>query len=115
MKITTDLGVINISNDVIGAISGYAASNCFGVKGMVQKGVTEGVIKLLKRDNMSRGVRLSSEKGALNIELHVAVEHGVNIAVISHCIMDEVRFVVEHYTGISVNKIDVCVDSIVVS
>ena len=34
MTIKTDLGYIDITNEVLAGIAGYAASSCFGVKGM---------------------------------------------------------------------------------
>ena len=43
MTIKTDLGYIDITNEVLAGIAGYAASSCFGVKGMTIIAVEHGV------------------------------------------------------------------------
>ena len=113
MKRKTALGTIEIASEVFKFISGLAANNCFGVKGMVSRTVSDGIVCLLKRDNLSKGVRVSFAKdGAVNIELHIAVEHGLNIPVICQAIIEQVRYTVEKSTGVSVSLVEVCVDSI---
>ena len=113
MKIHTERGIINISPEVFAAMSGYAATNCFGVKGMVVRGVSDGIWHLLKPEAMSKGVKVRFTEGAVSIELHIAVEHGINIAAISKSIICEIRYVVERYTGVTVSSVDICVDSII--
>ena len=88
MTIKTDLGYIEITNEVLAGIAGYAASSCFGVKGMTMRSVTDGLAHLLRRENQSRGVRvLEAADGGVNIDLHIAVEHGVNIAAVCRSII----------------------------
>ena len=113
MTIKTDLGFINISPNVIADIAGCAAMGCFGVKGMTIRSVSDGIAHLLRRENMSRGVRIvEAEDGGVNIDLHLAVEHGVNIATICHSIISEVRYNVEKMTGIDVKTVDVYVEAV---
>ena len=114
MKIQTDRGFIEIAPDVFTTISGLAANNCFGVKGMVFRSVSDGIVYLLRKDSLSKGVRVTFQpEGSVNVELHIAVEHGVNIPVVSRSIISEVRYIVEKTTGVSVNHVEVCVDSII--
>ena len=113
MKIQTDLGSIEIAADVFTSISGQAANNCFGVKGMVSRSVSDGFVYLLRRDSLSKGVKVSFlPEGSVTVELHIAVEHGVNIPVISQAIIEQVRYVVEKTTGVTVSQVEVCVESI---
>ena len=113
MTIKTDLGFINISPEVLADIAGYAATSCFGVKGMTMRSVSDGLAQLLRKENMSRGVRVTeAEDGGVNIDLHLAVEHGVNIATICRSIINEVRYNVEKMTGIDVKNVDIYVDAI---
>ena len=44
MQIKTEHGIIGISNEVISAVAGLAASSCFGVKGMTATSVKDGEI-----------------------------------------------------------------------
>lgn len=114
MTIQNDRGLIDISNEVFTAISGNAATNCFGVKGMAYRNVKDGIVGLLKRENMTKGVRIFFEEGQVSIELHIVVEHGVNITAVCQSIMTEVRYIVEQLTRVKVKNVNVCVDSITV-
>lgn len=113
MTIKTDLGYIEITSDVIAGIAGYAASSCFGVKGMTIRSVSDGLAHLLRRESLGRGVRITEDPtGGINIDLHIAVDHGINISTVCHSIISEVRYNVERLTGIDVHNIDIYVESI---
>ena len=103
MTIHTDLGYIEITPNVIADIAGFATSSCFGVKGMTVRSVSDGLSHLLRKESQRRGV---------NIDLHIAVEHGINIASVCRSIITEVRYHVERLTGVDVKNVDVYVDSI---
>ena len=112
VKVLTDQGEIGISNAVFTTITGAAATNCFGVKGMAYRSMTDGIVHLLRREAMSKGVRIiPHEEGDISIELHIVVEHGVNIAAVCRSIINQVRYMVSENTGASIRSIDVCVDS----
>ena len=107
-----DLGEIIITSDVITTLSGAAATNCFGVKGMAKRGVSDGIVHLLKREAMSKGVRVSyNPDESISIELHIIVDYGVNIAALTKSMKDTVRFKVENATGVTVASVDVFVDA----
>ncbi|MEG2377090.1 MAG: Asp23/Gls24 family envelope stress response protein [Clostridia bacterium] len=114
MTIQNDKGLIDISNEVFTVISGRAATNCFGVKGMAQLNVKDGFVSMLKKENVSRGVKITFEEGLVTIEIHIVVEHGVNITAVCQSIMTEVRYIVERLTRVKVKNVNVCVDSIMV-
>ena len=61
MTIKTDLGYIEITTEVLAGIAGYAASLCFGVKGMTIRSMTDGLAHLLGRENQSRGVKVKGQ------------------------------------------------------
>ena len=112
IKVRTDQGEITISSAVFATITGAAATNCFGVKGMAYRSMTDGLVHLLRREAMSKGVRIiPHEEGDISIELHIVVEHGVNIAAVCRSIINQVRYMVSENTGASIRSIDVCVDS----
>lgn len=112
IKVPTENGEITISDAVFTTITGAAATNCFGVKGMAYRSMTDGIVHLLRREAMSKGVRIiPHEEGDISIELHIVVEHGVNIAAVCRSIINQVRYMVSENTGASIRSIDVCVDS----
>ena len=112
MKLQNDLGEIRISGDVFTAVTGNEATNCYGVKGMAVRSKTDGLVHLLKRESMAKGVKVYyNENGTVSIELHIIVENGVNLMAVCRSIMGEVRYVVSKTTGVKVQNVDVCVDS----
>ena len=114
IKVPTENGEITISDAVFTTITGAAATNCFGVKGMAVRSMTDGLVHLLRREAMSKGVNvIYNEDESISIELHIIVENGVNIPAVCRSIMNEVRYVVNKNTGAEVRAVDVFVDSMI--
>ena len=115
IKLNTDKGAISISSSVVANITGNAATNCFGVKGMAYRSMTDGLVHLLRKEAMSKGVQvIYNEDSTVSIRLHIIVEHGVNITAACRSIMSEVKYKVTKYTGVEVKSVDVCVGATVV-
>ena len=115
VKLDSERGYIRIENDVFTNLAGAAATNCFGVKGMAMRSMSDGLVHLLKREAMGKGVRIMYfEDGGISIELHIIVDHGVNITAICRSIISEVKYRVAKETGVEVRGVNVCVDSIMV-
>ncbi|MCL2842588.1 MAG: Asp23/Gls24 family envelope stress response protein [Oscillospiraceae bacterium] len=112
---TTALGEIVILSDVITTVAGAAATTCFGVKGMAKRGMSDGLVHLLKREAMGKGVLVTyGPADEIAIELHIVVDYGVNIAALTRSIIDEVRYKVEQAIGAKVQSVNVFVDSMMV-
>ena len=111
----TEKGEITISDSVFKNIAGAAATNCFGVKGMAVRSMTDGLVHLLRREAMSKGVRVRFLEGnEIAIDLHIVVDNGVNIPALGTSIIGEVRYVVESATGVTVQSVNVYVDSVTI-
>ena len=114
LKFHSEQGEISVSCAVFSNITGMAATNCFGVKGMAYRSMTDGLVHLLRREAMSKGVNvIYNEDESISIELHIIVENGVNIPAVCRSIMNEVRYVVNKNTGAEVRAVDVFVDSMI--
>ena len=114
LKFHSEQGEISVSSAVFSNITGMAATNCFGVKGMAYRSMTDGLVHLLRREAMSKGVNvIYNEDESISIELHIIVENGVNIPAVCRSIMNEVRYVVNMNTGAEVRAVDVFVDSMI--
>ena len=114
LKFHSEQGEISVSSAVFSNITGMAATNCFGVKGMAYRSMTDGLVHLLRREAMSKGVNvIYNEDESISIELHIIVENGVNIPAVCRSIMNEVRYVVNKNTGAEVRTVDVYVDSMI--
>ena len=108
-----EFGSITISSSVISAIAGSVATKCYGVVGMAFKNTKDGIVNLLKAGNLSKGIQVSfDEADALNIDLHIIVQYGVNISAICQSIINNVRYQVTTITGLTVENVNVYVESV---
>ena len=115
MKLRTEKGEVTISNDVFSNITGGAATNCYGVKGMAIRSATDGLVHLLRRESMAKGVKVTyHEDNSVSIELHIIVDNGINLTAISRSIMERVQYDVSRATGAQVRNVDVFIDSMVI-
>jgi len=112
VRLQNEIGNINISSDVFTTLTGDAATNCFGVKGMTIRSVTDGLVYRLKREFMGKGVHVTyNNDNTISIELHIAVDQGVNIPVVCDSIKNQVRYKVAGATGVDVKRVDIFVDT----
>lgn len=110
-----DNGSVNVSTNVYTDIAGTAATNCFGVKGMAARSVTDGVYHLLRKESMSKGVRIEfHEDNTISVDLHIMVDNGVNLNAVGASIISEVRYVITKTTGTQVRNVNVYIDSMVI-
>ena len=112
IKVQTGRGEVTISNAVFTAITGAAATNCFGVKGMAVRSMTDGLVHLLRKEAMGKGVKVTfNADNSISIDLHIMVDKNVNLSAIASSIIGEVRYFVTKSTGTEVRAVNVFVDS----
>ncbi len=108
-------GSLAVSTSVYTDIVGTAASNCFGVKGMAARSLTDGVYHLLRKESASKGVHVRfHEDDTISIDLHIIVDHDVNLTAVGESIVSEVRYVVTKCTGTEVRAVNVYIDSMMI-
>jgi uncharacterized alkaline shock family protein YloU len=110
--VTTEYGEIKIENEVIAKYAGSAAVECFGVVGMASVNMKDGIVKLLKRDNIKHGVNVIIKDESLVIDLHIIVAYGVSISAVADNLISNVKYKVEEFTNMEVNKINVIVEGV---
>ena len=104
---------IVVDNEVIAQYAGTVASECFGIVGMAGINVRDGVFRLLKRDSMTRGINVTlTQDHKLVIDFHVIVSYGVNIPAVADNLIDSVRYKVEEFTGLEIEKINIYVEGV---
>ena len=108
-------GSVNVSTNVYTDIVGTAAANCFGVKGMAARSLSDGVYHLLRKESVGKGVLVSfNEDETISIDLHIVVDNGVNLSAVGASIISEVRYVVAKCTGTQVRAVNVYIDSMMI-
>lgn len=113
MLIESELGNIEITNDVIATIAGIAAVESYGLVGMAsRKQLKDGIVELLGRENLSRGVEVRELDGELIIDLYIIVGYGTRIDEVANNVISAVKYSVEKYTGIKVSLVNVNVQGV---
>lgn len=111
--INGDNGKVSIDESVVAQVAGLTALDCFGIVGMGIVSVKDGIVKQLRRDNVSRGVNVRfDENGGIVIELHIVVAYGVSIKAVTDNLMQSVKYKVEDFTSFKVSQINVFVEDV---
>ncbi len=112
LKSNGGLGEVSISNSVVAEIAGAVATKCYGVVGMASRNKKDGIVSLLKPDNMSRGVKINVADNGVIVEIHLVAEYGMNINAVCKSIVNRVRYTIENTVGIQVNRVNVRVEGV---
>ncbi len=108
----TDYGKIEITSEALAAMAGAAAVRCFGIVGMVPRGLRQGVTEILGGDVLSRGVEVNQDGSEVKIDLWVVMCYGVNIGEVAHNVMETVRYEIERMTGLRTIEVNVNVTGV---
>ena len=111
-KFNTELGQVTVNDDVLVRVAGYAALDCYGIVGMASKRSMDGIVQLMGRENLGRGIQIRSTGDKVDINLFIIVEYGISIKAVAAAIIETVKYKVEHLTGIAVGHVNVSVEDI---
>ena len=111
-SMNTHMGNISIDNEVIAQYAGSVAMECFGMVGMAGINVKDGLVKLLKMDSITRGINVSIKNNKLTLNFHVIVAYGVSILAVTDNLISNVKYKVEEFTGIEIEKINIFVEGV---
>ena len=112
-SMSTDLGTITVSSDVIAKYAGTVAVECFGIVGMAAVNMKDGIYRLLKKENLTHGIQVTiSEDNRIKIEFHVIVALGVSISAVTENLISNVKYKVEEFTRMPVDKINIYIEGV---
>lgn len=111
-SVDTHMGNISIDNEVIAQYAGTVAVECFGIVGMASVNVKDGFVKLLKKDSITHGIAVSYKEGKLTLDFHVIVSYGVSILAVADNLISNVKYKVEEFTGLEIEKINILVEGV---
>ena len=110
--LNTHLGNIYIDNEVIAQYAGSVAVECFGIVGMAGVSMKDGLVKLLKKESLTRGITVTLSQNKLVLDFHVIVAYGISIRTVADNLIENVKYKVEEFTGIESAKINIYVDGV---
>ena len=111
-KISNDLGLITISEDVLLKVAGYAALECYGIVAMSSKRAKDGFVEWLGKENLTKGVQVNITETGIDIDLFIIVEYGISIVEVCNIIKSQVCYKIENMTGAKVRRVNISVEGI---
>ena len=112
--ITSKLGSIEISPEIIAIYAGTNAVECFGIVGMAKVSMEDGGwARLLKRESLTKGIQVTiDDDNQVNLDFHIIVAYGVSIQAVSDNLIENVRYKLLEYTGMKVKIIRIFVEGV---
>ena len=112
-QMETQLGRVTIDHEVIATYAGSVAVECFGIVGMAAVNMKDGLVKLLKRDYLTHGIDVTvNEDNKITIDFHVIVSYGVSIGTVTDNLIETVKYKVETFTGMEIEKLNIYVEGV---
>lgn len=105
------LGMIDISPTAVATIASHAVDQCYGVVGMANKNLVNGLTNLLSRDSQ-RGIEVAIEEDGIVVDVYVIVEYGVRIRTVAESVQNTVKFHVEKALGLPVTAVNVYIQGL---
>ena len=103
-------GSITIETEVIAKMAGYIATGCYGVVGMAYRSKKDEFASLLKKDNLTKGIKVIVSDKKVTLDMHIIVEYGTNISGVCDSIINNVKYQVSTLTGLDVESVNIYVE-----
>jgi uncharacterized alkaline shock family protein YloU len=105
LTLELELGRLTISREAVAEIVAETALGCYGVVGL---SAGTRVKRLFRRE----GISVDGDAKALRIELHVVIEHGLNLAEVAATVRSQVGYEVKRLTGLEVAAVEVVIQRV---
>lgn len=113
VKIKTQAGTIEISNDVIATVVGGAATDIYGIIGMASKNqIKDNLNDILGKENYSRGVVVRQEENGVAVDVYIMVSYGTKISEVSRNVQEKVKYNLETMLGVVANSVNVFIQGV---
>ena len=110
---STDLGIVTIDPEVVAKYAGTVAVECFGIVGMATVSMKDGLVHLLKKESLTRGITVAiSDENHISINFHIIVAYGVSISAVTENLISNVKYRVEEFSGMPVDKINIYIECV---
>lgn len=109
----TPYGGIDISMEAIASVAGSAASECYGVIGLVPRGTIRDAAKeILRLDEYVKGIYTRKGKKGFEVDVYVSCAYGVKLSEIVAEIQKKVKYELERTFGVPFASVNVFVADI---
>lgn len=113
VKIQTEYGEINLTNDVIATVVGGAATDNYGVVGMASKSqIRDNINEILNKENFSKGVIVRQQGDGVAVDVYIMVLYGTKISEICRNVQIQVKYNLETMLGFAAEQVNVFVQGV---
>ena len=113
VKMMTQNGLIEMSNDVIATVVGGAATDVFGSVGMASnKQIKDNIDEIFRKENYSKGVVVRQEENGVAVDVYTIVSYGTKISEVSRNVQEKVKYNLETMLGVTANSVNVFVQGV---
>ncbi|MGO3731770.1 MAG: Asp23/Gls24 family envelope stress response protein [Vagococcus sp.] len=113
VKIKTQTGTIEISNDVIATVVGGAATDIYGIVGMASKNqIKDNLNDILGKESYSRGVVVRQEENGVAVDVYIMVSYGTKISEVSRNVQEKVKYNLETMLGVVANSVNIFIQGV---
>ena len=112
VRMNNNLGSIVIDSNVVATYAGSVAVECFGIVGMASVSMKDGLVRLLGREHLGRGINVHRNGNRIALDFHVIVSYGVSISAVAQNLVENVRYKLEEFTSMEVEDITVYVEGV---
>ena len=101
-------GDIEIKNDAIAAVAGFATLECYGVVDLVQSNLKNSICSVFKKQQYTKGVSVNiNNDNRISIDIHCILKYGISLSAVAESIKKTIKYTVEDFTGMIVDTINV--------
>ena len=100
-------GRSEISPHAIATVAGEAVLGCYGVVGMANKNLMDGLAPLLQPEKWHRGVDVRVREGEVIVDLYVIIQYGTRLSEVAYGVMSSVKYTLEQTLGLPVAEVNV--------
>ncbi len=105
------MGRIEVAPAAIASVVNHAVRQCYGVVGMANKNLVDGIAHLLSKDSR-QGIEVTLEGPDITVDVYVIVEYGVRISAVANSVKNTVTFHVGQVLGVPVTAVNVYVQGL---
>jgi uncharacterized alkaline shock family protein YloU len=111
MSSEKSLGRIEVAPTAIASIVNHAVRQCYGVVGMANRNLADGISHLLSKETR-QGIDVTIEETDIVIDVYVVIEYGMRISAVANSIKNTVSFHIERALGVPVKAVNVYVQGL---
>ena len=108
-----DNSIYTYQNQIANGFITIQGGNRVGIVGMAAVNMKDGLVHLLKKESLTRGIKVRiSEDNHVSLSFHIIVAYGVSISAVTDNLISNVKYRVEEFSGMPVDKINIYIEGV---